>query len=95
MDPAEYADPMTHTEDWIAAAGVRAAHADIADAVIPDHVLSDPNLSLMAKALHALLIAGQGKPVNPYDDAYEDPSDIAAAIDELIAAGLVVRVAAP
>lgn len=83
---------MSHQEEWIAATGPRPVHGDIADAVIPDHVLDAPNLSLMAKGLYALVLTGQGQPINPYEDAYEDLQDIAAAIEELVGAGLVVRV---
>lgn len=89
-----YGVMMTSAEpsDWIAATGLWPVHADQADAIIPDHVLADPGLSLLAKGLFALLVAEQGRPVNPYDDAYEDASDIAGAIEELIEAGLIVRV---
>jgi len=82
---------VTEHEVWIAATGVWPVHDDIADAVIPDRVLNDPALSLTAKGLFALLVAMQGQPVNPYDDAYESPAVIAAAIDELVSAGLAVR----
>jgi hypothetical protein len=86
---------MSDREDWIAAHGPRPVHTDVANAVIADHVLSDPDLSLTAKALFALIIVAQGQPVNPYEDAYEDPADIAAAVDELVDAGLAVRVSGP
>ncbi|MFD6699412.1 MULTISPECIES: hypothetical protein [unclassified Microbacterium] len=86
---------MTTNSDWIAATGLWPVHEDLTDAVIPDHVLSDPSLSLIAKGLLALLVAEQGKPVNPFDDAYEEEADLRAAVDELIAAGLAIRVAAP
>ncbi|WP_298868484.1 hypothetical protein [uncultured Microbacterium sp.] len=78
--------------EWIAVTGLWPVHADVSDATIPDHILADPNLSLMAKGLFALLVAEQGRPVNPCDDAYESPEDIANAIDELVAAGLAVRI---
>ncbi len=47
----------------------------------------------MARGLYALLLAQQGAPIDPYDDAVESPVDLAAAIEELITAGLAVRVA--
>jgi hypothetical protein len=78
--------------DLIAATGVRPVVANTADVDIPSDVLADQDLSLMARGLYALLVAEQGKPVDPYDDAFESPEDLAAAIEELIAAGLAVRV---
>lgn len=65
------------------------------DAVIPDEVLSDPRLSLVAKGLYALALSEQGKPINPYEDAVEANKDIHAAIEELVTARLILRVAAP
>lgn len=82
-------------EDWIAATGLWPVREDMADVVVPDHVLAAPDLSLMAKGLFALLVAHQGRPVNPFDDPYEDLADIQAAIDELIKNGLAIRVAKP
>lgn len=79
-------------EDWIAARGIWPLTDEPGGIPIPDHLLADPGLSLMAKGILALLLAEQGQPVDPYDDSYEDPADIKAAIDELIAANLVVRV---
>ncbi|MBT9605751.1 hypothetical protein [Microbacterium sp.] len=79
-------------EDWIAARGVWPIDDEPGGAPIPDRVLADAGLSLMAKGLLALLLAKQGQPVNPYEDAYEDEADIRSAVDELIAAGLAVRV---
>mgnify|MGYP003512067321 CR=1 FL=1 len=78
--------------DFIAAAGLRRVVADAADVEISPNVLADQGLSLRARGLYALLVAEQGKPVDPYDDAYESEGDLAAAIDELIRAGLAVRV---
>ncbi|WP_193597863.1 hypothetical protein [Microbacterium sp. YJN-G] len=66
--------------------------ADPSELVIPDHVLNDVELSLATKGLFALLVASQGQPIDPFDDALEDPADISAAIDELLLAGLTVRV---
>lgn len=90
----DYGEAMTgeSNSEWIAVTGLWPVHADVSDATIPDHILADPNLSLMAKGLFALLVAEQGRPVNPCDDAYESPEDIANAIDELVAAGLAVRI---
>ncbi|WP_286299424.1 hypothetical protein [Microbacterium suwonense] len=56
-------------------------------------MLNDVELSLAAKGLFALLVASQGQPIDPFDDALEDNADISAAIDELLGAGLAVRVA--
>ncbi|KJL24865.1 hypothetical protein RL72_01588 [Microbacterium azadirachtae] len=82
-------------EDWIAATGLWPVHDDVANVVVPDHVLADPNLSLIAKGLFTLLVAEQGQPVNPFDDPYEDVADIQAAVDELVEAGLALRVVKP
>lgn len=79
-------------EDWIAAAGPRAVSDDAEDTAIPHAVLGDPNLSLIAKGIYALVLSYQGQPVNPYEDAIEDAEDIRAAIDELLETGLVMRV---
>lgn len=78
--------------DWITATGVQPSRDDGGTGVLLDRVLADPDLSLMAKGLFALLLEAHGAPVNPYEDAYEDPHDIAGAIDELINRGLAVRV---
>jgi hypothetical protein len=83
---------MSVTEDWIAARGPLPLDGDPAGVPIPEPVLSDPNLSLMAKGLFARLLAEPGTPVNPYDDAYETEDDIANAIEELIDANLIMRV---
>lgn len=45
----------------------------------------------MARGLYALLLAQQGVPIDPYDDAFESTDYIAAALEELIAAGLAVK----
>lgn len=55
-------------------------------------VLGDPGLSLIAKGLYALLLSFPGQPIDPYEDAIEDPAEISAGIEELIAAGHAVRV---
>lgn len=83
---------MSETEDWIAVRGPLPLDGDPAGVPIPEHILGDPTLSLMAKGLFARLLAEPGIPVNPYEDAYEAEPDIAAAIEELIGAGLVMRV---
>lgn len=79
-----------HT-DWIAPAGLRAVESDPDDAAIPAEVLGSQSLSLIAKGIYALILAYQGRPVDPYEEAVEDPRDIAAGIEELIEAGLIVR----
>ncbi|MFB8190360.1 hypothetical protein ACFC14_13615 [Microbacterium sp. NPDC055988] len=83
---------MPTNEDWIAATGPRAVSEKAEDTAIPYAVLDDPHLSLIAKGLYALLLTGQGQPINPYEDAVEDVEDIRLAIDELVEAGLVIRV---
>lgn len=82
----------TPASDWIAPTGVRAVEADAIDTAIPDSAMSDPQLSLAAKGLYALLLTYQRQPIDPYDDAFEDEADIRAAINELIASGYAVRV---
>lgn len=82
---------MTEHEEWIAPTGVRAVSDDAEDTAIPDGVINDPDLSLMAKGIYALVLSYQGKPVNPYEDAFESEEDIREAIDELVSAGLIVR----
>jgi hypothetical protein len=77
---------------FIAAAGLRRVVADAADVEISPDVLADQDLSLRARGLYALLVAGQGRALDPYDEAYESEEDLAAAIDELVRAGLAVRV---
>ena len=78
---------------WIAMAGVRLYQqgAETTD-IIPDNVLADPRLSLVAKGLYALLLTHQGEPIDPYDDAIESAGEIRGAVDELIAAGYAVRI---
>ena len=86
---------MPEHEEWIATSGPRLVSYDPAGSAIPAGVLSDARLSLRAKGLYALVLAKQGQPINPYEDAFESVEDIRAAIDELVAAGLVVRVITP
>lgn len=83
---------MPPTEDWIAPRGLWPLTDSPAGIGMPDHIMNDRTLSLQAKALFALLLAENGKPVNPYEDAYEEPETIAAAIQELVDAELAVRV---
>lgn len=83
---------MPALEDWIAATGPRAVSGRAEDTAIPHAVLGDSRFSLIAKGLYALVLAEQGQPINPYEDAIEDVEDIRAAIDELVEAGLVLRV---
>lgn len=78
--------------DWIAATGLRAVDADPEMTAIPDAVLGDPHLSLLAKGLYALLLSYSGRPIDPYEDAIEDPTEISLGIEELIAAGHAVRI---
>lgn len=85
---------MAAEEDWIAATGPRAVSKNAEDTAIPYALLDDPGLSLIAKGLYALVLTGQGQPINPYEDGIEDVEDIRAAIEELVGAGLVIRVAA-
>lgn len=78
--------------DWIACTGLRAVEGDTETIAIPDTVLGDPGLSLIAKGLYVLLLSYPGQPIDPYEDAIEDPAEISASIEELIAAGHAVRV---
>lgn len=91
--PASLRTVSERPTDWIAASGLRAVEADASDVGIPPDVLADQELSLMARGLYALLLAQQGQPVDPYDEAFESEEDLTGAIDELLAAGLAVRVA--
>lgn len=86
---------MHEPEDWVAATGPRLVSDDPEDYAIPEAVLGNAALSLTAKGLYALLLTGRGQPINPYEGAFEDPEDIRAAIDELIHAGLAVRLPQP
>lgn len=86
---------MSDPDEWIAANGPRLVSDDPDDTAIPDTVLNDPNLSLAAKGLYALVILRQGQPPNPYEDAFEDTATIRGAIEELVSAGLVSRVPQP
>ena len=83
---------MSSTQsDWIASGGLRAVETASEGIAIPDAVLGDPRLSLIAKGLYALLLSYPGQPIDPYEDAIEDPAEISAGIEELIAAGHAVR----
>lgn len=86
---------MPTNEDWIAATGPRAVSENAEDTAIPYAVLDDPRLSLIAKGLYALVLTGQGQPINPYEDAIEDVEDIRGAVEELVNARLVARVVGP
>lgn len=83
---------MAPPSDWIAPTGLRAVDIAPQSTAIPDAVLADPGLSLTAKGIYALVLSYQGQPIDPYQDAIEDEQDIREAIDELVAAGYVVRV---
>lgn len=63
---------MPALEDWIAATGPRAVSGRAEDTAIPHAELGDPRFSLIAKGLYALVLAEQGQPFNPYEDAIED-----------------------
>lgn len=86
---------MPDDENWIAALGPRAVSDEPEDSAISFSALNDPNLSLTAKGLYALVLSAQGQAVNPFLDALEDADDIQSAIDELVDAGLIVRVPTP
>lgn len=88
-----YSSEVESKSDWIAATGLRTVRDDAGDVGIPPDMLANQDLSLMARGLYALLLARQGAPIDPYDDAVESKVDLAAAIEELLAAGLAVRVA--
>lgn len=83
---------MTPPSDWIAPTGMRRFEPDAIATDLPDAVMADPQLSLMAKGLYALVLTYQGRPVDPYQGAIEDVTEIRTAIDKLIAGGYVVRV---
>jgi len=82
---------MTRARDWIAPTGLRLVDPDAAETFVPASAMEDPRLSLTAKGLYGLLLSNQGDPIDPYDDAIEDESEIKAAIDELIRTGYAVR----
>ena len=77
--------------DFVAANGLRRVVVDAAEVVISPDVLAVQGLFLMARGPYALVIAEQGRPIDSYDNAYESDEDLAAAIEELIVAGLAVR----
>ena len=85
---------MTTNEHWIAATRPRSVSDTADDSAIPDAVMDDPRFSLIAKGLYSLVLAHQGQPMNPNEDAIEDVEDVRVAVEELVDAGLVVRVAA-
>lgn len=68
---------------------------DPEETVIPDAVLSDPELSLMAKGIYALALSHQSQPINPYDETVESTEVIGVAIEQLVEAGLVKRMTEP
>lgn len=79
--------------DWIAAAGLRLYDPDATTTQIPDDVMQDPDLSLIARGLYAgLLVEKQGRPIDPYEHGLDDDDELAAAIEELLEAALAVRV---
>jgi hypothetical protein len=81
--------------DWIAATGLRAVDSDATSTLVPTGLMDQLDLSLIARGLYALLLVEQGAPVDPFENALDDETEIAAAIEELVAAGLAVRVPAP
>lgn len=78
--------------DWIAVTGLHRLEPNATTTALPTDVMNDPNLSLEARGLFALLLSYRGQPIDPYDDAIEDAATIAGAIEELIAEGYAVRV---
>lgn len=55
-------------------------------------VMQDPSLSLRAKGLFTLLLEFAGEPHNPFAELYEPAEVIHDAVEELVAAGLIIRV---
>lgn len=80
--------------EWVSPTGLRTI-GDSDSTAVPIAVMNHPSLSLGAKGLYALILSYQGAPVDPYDGAIEDQDDIRAMLEELVTAGLVVRVSAP
>lgn len=86
---------MTQPTDWIAPTGLRLFDPDTTETFVPASAMDDPRLSLVAKGLYGLLLSYQGEPIDPYEDAIEDDTEIRAAIDQLISCGWAVRVQPP
>ena len=48
--------------------------------------MQDPDLSLIARGLYAGLLVEQGRPIDPYENGLDEDDELAAAIEELVAA---------
>jgi hypothetical protein len=77
--------------DWVAVTGLHAVDPDATTTLVPEAVMNDSRLSLVARGLYAALLSYQGQPIDPYEDAVEDDEDVRAAIDELVDSGYAVR----
>ncbi|HWH25137.1 MAG TPA: hypothetical protein VNT53_00625 [Pseudolysinimonas sp.] len=82
----------SRASDWIAVTGLHAVDPDASTTLVPDMIMNDSRLSLIARGLYALLLSYQGQPIDPYEDAIEDEEEIRTAVDALIETGYAVRV---
>lgn len=80
-------------QDWVAVVGLRLFDPEATTTDVPGAVMNDPGLSLIARGLYAALLSYQGQPIDPYENAIDEDAESAEAIEELIGAGLAVRVA--
>jgi hypothetical protein len=80
-------------QEWVAVAGRRLIDPDATTTDVPTVVMNDQSLSLVARGIYVALLSYQGQPIDPYENAIDDDGVITAAINELVAAGLAVRMA--
>lgn len=83
---------MNTYSDLIVARGVTARSHPIEIDARAQEIMEDSSLSLRARALFILLCELRGEPHNPFAELYEPAEVIQGAVEELVAAGLVIRV---
>lgn len=83
---------MASYSDFLLATNVRAGSSreEIERGI--QQVLQQPSFSLLAKGLYTLLVEQPGEAVNPFHDLYEPAEAVHRAAEELISAGLAIRV---
>lgn len=83
---------MNTYSDLIVARGMTATSNPIEINARAQEVMEDSSLSLRARALFILLCELRGEPHNPFAEPYEPAEVIHGAVEELVTAGLVIRV---
>lgn len=83
---------MNTYSDTIVARGVTGRSSEIEIGAMAQETMENTSLSLRARALFVLLCELRGEPYNPFTELHEPAEVIHDAVEELVAAGLIIRV---